>query len=569
MRIGALFPPATWLREYRASWLGGDLVAGVTLAAYAIPVALAYATLAGLPPQVGLYGYLLGGLGYALFGSSRHLAVGPTSAISLMVAGTVAQMAGGDAAHYAAIATLAAWMVATFSVIGWLLRLSALTSFISETILLGFKAGAGLSIAVTQLPAFFGIDGGGSSFFFRVLSVARQLPDLNPITTAVAVGALILLLTGERLLPGRPVALLVVIASIAAVSLTPLGDMGLAVVGTVPRGLPALAKPALSYRDVDGILPLAFGCLLLAYIEGVAAARAFALKHGYGLDVRQELLGLGVANLLVAIGGGYPVAGGLSQSAVNEKAGARTPLALVFASATLAICLLFLTELIRNLPQAVLAAIVLVAVKGLIDVRQIVRLREVSRLEFNVAVVAFVGVLVQGILRGVLIAAFVSILLLLWRASNPYIAFLGRIPGTRRYSDLARHSDNEIVPGVLIFRIEAALLYFNVENVVATIRRRLQQEQRPIHTAIADLSAASYIDLAGARMLCTLADELGKQGIGLRLAEVHAVSRDLLRTEGLESKVGVINRFTSVDDAVEEAAGGRPGGSVAESRAGR
>lgn len=548
----ALFPPAQWLPAYQARWLGADLVAGITLAAYAIPVALAYAGLAGLPPQVGLYGYLLGGLGYALFGSSRHLAVGPTSAISLMVAGTVSQMAGGDATRYGEIATLAGFTVAGLSILAWLLRLSTLTSFVSETILLGFKAGAALSIAATQLPALFGVPGGGDHFFVRVLRVCQQLGDLSPGTTAVGLAALALLLVGEKLLPGRPVALMVVALSILAVSLTPLGQAGLKLVGSVPSGLPAFTLPALRLRDVDGIIPLACAILLLAYVEGVSAARTFAAKHGYPLDVRQELLGLGGANLLVAFVGGYPVAGGLSQSAVNDKGGAKTPLSLVFASVTLGLCLLFLTDLVQNLPKAVLAAIVLVAVKGLINFPEMARLWRVSRFEFKVAVVAFGGVLLLGILKGVILAAIASILMLLRLTAAPHVAFLGRIPGTRRFSDLARHPDNERIAGILPFRVEASLLYFNVENVQRAVLDRLRVEAPPVRMVVCDLSTSPYVDLAGARMLADLSDELEKRHIALRVAEVHATARDLLRTEGLEAKLGDINRFTSTGDVVDQ-----------------
>lgn len=545
-------PPTSWLPSYQARWLRADLLAGITLAAYAIPVSLAYAGLAGLPPQVGLYGYLLGGLGYALFGSSRHLAVGPTSAVSLMVGGTVAQLAGGDAIRYGQIATLAGFVVASLSILAWLLRLSTLTSFISETILLGFKAGAALSIAATQLPALFGVPGGGSNFFSRVLTACEQLSQLSPATTAVGLAALLILLFGETILPGRPVALMVVALSIATVALTPLHQAGLQLVGSIPSGLPVVSLPALRPREVDGIIPLAFGCLLLAYIEGVSAARTFAVKHGYPLDVRQELLGLGAANLLVAFGGGYPVAGGLSQSAVNDKAGAKTPLALVFASATLAVCLLFLTGLVQNLPKAVLAAIVLVAVKGLIDVPEMARLWRVSRFEFSVALVAFAGVLVEGILRGVLLAAVVSLLMLLRRVAAPHVAFLGRIPNTRRFSDLARHPDNERIEGVLTFRVESSLLYFNAENVQRAVLDRVRAEGNRVRLVVCDLSASPSVDLAGARMLESLSDELARRNIALRVAEAHAAVRDLLRAEGVEAKVGDIDRFTSVADVVED-----------------
>jgi MFS superfamily sulfate permease-like transporter len=319
------FPPAGWLAEYCAGKLRGDVVAGVTLAAYAIPVSLAYAGLAGLPPQVGVYGYLLGGLGYALLGSSRQLAIGPTSAISLMVAGTVGAMAEGDAQRYAQIATLAAFTVAALCLLSWLLQLSALVKLISDSILVGFKIGAGLTIAMTQLPSLFGVSGGGHNFFERTWLLVGQLGQTRSIVLAVGVIAIALLLLGERLLPGRPVALAVVALSLVVATTFELPALGVPITGEIPAGLPSLAGPALRLRDIEGIIPLAAGCLLLAYIEGVSAARNFAAKHGYTLDARQEFLGLGAANLAAALGQGYPVAGGLSQSAVNDKAGARTP----------------------------------------------------------------------------------------------------------------------------------------------------------------------------------------------------------------------------------------------------
>lgn len=542
--------PEHWLRAYRPGWLAADLVAGVTLAAYAIPVSLAYAGLAGLPPEVGIYGYLLGGLGYALFGSSRQLAVGPTSAISLMLGGTVAGMAGGDPARAHAIATLTALVVASLCVGAWLLRLSTITSFISETILLGFKAGAGLTIASTQLASFFGVAGGGHGFAGRVLAIATQLPQAHVATTAVSVAAVVLLLAGERWLPGRPVALAVVVLAILAVVVGPLRDAGLAVVGTVPSGLPHVGLPPLRARDVEGIVPLALGCLLLAYIEGVSAARTLADEHGRTIDARQELLGLGGANLLVALGGGYPVAGGLSQSAVNDTAGARTPLALVFASTTLALCLVYLTDLVAHLPRAVLAAVVLVAVGGLVDVRSLARLWRVSRFELAIALVAFGAVLTLGILQGVLIAAVASILWILARAADPHVAELGRIPGTRVFSDCARHTENERLPGVLVFRVEAALLYFNVENVRGAIERRVASAGGDLRLVVFDLSSSPSLDLAGARMLEKLGTALAARGVTLRLAEARAGVREMLRAAGLEHTIGPIHHGMTVADAV-------------------
>jgi len=536
------------LAEYRAAWLPGDIVAGITLAAYAIPVSLAYAGLAGLPPQVGVYGYLLGGLGYALLGSSRQLAIGPTSAISLMIAGTVGAMADGDAQRYAQIASLVAFTVAALCLFAWLLRLSALVKLISDSILVGFKAGAGLTIAMTQLPSLFGVKGGGHNFFDRAWLLAGQFGQIHYLILIVGVVAIGLIVFGERLLPGKPVALGVVALSIIAATLLGLPALGVPITGEIPAGLPALSGPALRLRDVEGIIPLAGGCLLLAYIEGVSAARTFAAKHGYALDPRQELLGIGAANLAAAIGHGYPVAGGLSQSAVNDKAGARTSLALVFASITLALCLLFLTGLLENLPKAVLAAVVLTAVYGLLDFPALLRMWRVSRLDFYAAAIALGAVLLLGILQGILLAALASILLLLARTSRPHVAFLGRIPGTNSYSDVDRHPENEPLPGVIVFRPEASLIYVNAESVLDAVLNRLHASSPPdIRLMICDLSAAPYLDLAGSRMLQQLHDELVSRNVALRIVGAHGSVRDLLRAEGMEDKVGKLDRSVTLD----------------------
>jgi MFS superfamily sulfate permease-like transporter len=311
--------------------------------------------------------------------------------------------------------------------------------------------------------------------------------------------------------------------------------------------LPDLSGPAFRVRDVEGILPLAGGCLLLAYIEGVSAARTFAAKYGCALDPRQELLGIGAANLAAAMGHGYPVAGGLSQSAVNDKAGARTPLALVFASATLALCLLFLTGLLENLPKAVLAAVVLTAIYGLLDFPALLRMWRVSRLDFYAAAIALVSVLALGILHGILLAALASILLLLMRVSLPHVALLGRVPGTNFYSDMDRHPENEPLPGVLAFRPEASLIYVNADFVLERVRNGLRAASVPVKLVVCDLSAAPYLDLAGARMLHELHDDLAARAISLRIIGVHGAGRDLLRAEGIGEKIGGLHRSLTLD----------------------
>lgn len=553
----AMFPPLTWLSSYQSKWLSHDAIAGATLAAYAIPVSLAYATLAGLPPEYGIYCYLVGGLAYALFGSSRQLAIGPTSAISMLVGVTVSEMAGGDPARFAAIAALTALLVAAMCFAGWILRLSSLVNFISETILLGFKAGAALTIALTQLPKLFGVKGGGEQFFDRVVTLASQLPSTNLAVLGFGVAAIVVLLLGEKFLPGRPVALFVVVISIIVLSVTPLIGLGFKTVGALPQGLPEFRWPGLRVRDVDGAISLAFACMLLSYVESVSAARALAQANGYEINPHQELLGLGAANLAAGLFQAYPVAGGLSQSSVNDKAGAKTPLALVFASVTIGLCLLFLTGMLKNLPSVVLAAIVLVAVKGLVDIDEMRHVWRVSRFEFFVSMVAFAAVLLLGILKGVIVAVLVSMLLLIRRAAHPHVAFLGKIPGTRIYSDVERHPDNEAAPGVLVFRVEASLLYFNVEHVRAAVWDKIRAGDGSLKLVICDLSTSPAVDLAGARMLAKLHETLKTAGITLRLVSAHAEVRDILRAAGVENLVGYLQRGISVADTIDEWTTGR------------
>lgn len=556
MNVRHLLPIADWLPRYQRAWVGADLLAGITLAAFAIPVSLAYAALAGLPPQMGLYCYLAGGIGYLLFGSSKQLAIGPTSAISLLLGVTLLELAPSHQQRLAVLASLTAVVMAGVFAVAWMFRLSVLVNFISESILTGFKAGAALVIAATQLPKLFGLQGGGDDFFERIWLLVQQADNMHWLTLGVGLAAVGFLYAGEKLLPGKPVALVVVLASIFAVWFWQLEKQGVKIVGEIPGGLPAFQWRSfdlsqLSLREGKQIIRLAAACFLLSYIESISAARTFALKHKYDVNPRQELLGLGAASLLAGLFQGYPIAGGLSQSAVNERAGARTQLSLLFASLTIGSVLLLLTAYFRTLPDAVLAAVVLVAVKGLIDLRELRHLWRTSRQDFAAAGVAFSGVLLMGVLDGVIVAVFASILMLLARVSRPYVAFLGRIPGTNRFSDLARHSKNEPIAGAIVFRVQSSLLYFNVDHVLETVRQRAAAT-KDLRRVICDLSNVPYVDVAGARMLLRLHEEFQPRGVGFKVVEAHGPVREILRAEGLEEKVGSISRLESLADLLAE-----------------
>jgi SulP family sulfate permease len=544
IRIRSALPVIGWLPQYRKSCVRPDLIAGLTLAAYAVPVSVAYASLAGLPPQAGLYCYLLGGVAYAAFGTSRQLAIGPTSAISILIGSTVGTLALGDAVRQSHLAAAVAVLAGFIGIIGWALRLGNIVNFVSETVLSGFKIGAGLVIASTQLPKLFGFSSGGSNFFNRVIEVFRHLGDTNLATLVMGLSALALLVLGERLLPRRPIALFVVAISIAVMSFSSLAGHGVKTVGTIPEGFPHLGWPVVAWTEVDNLLAVALACFLLSYVESISVARTFSLKHGYPISADQELLALGVANLAAGVGQGYPLAGGMSQSAVNEKGGAQTPMALVVASAGIGVVLLFMTGLMKNLPEPVLAAVVLIAVGGLIRPRELWHLYNLSRMEFRVAMVAMIGVLAFGILKGVLLAAIFSILLLLRRASHPRIAVLGQLRGTDRFADSARYPDSESIPQVLVLRVESGLFYFNAQNVKNEVMEHVSG-RGAVELVVIDLSTSANIDLAGVRMFSELDQQVTQAGASLVLAEVHGDVRDLLHAEGLQKRIpGIEQRMT-------------------------
>jgi sulfate permease, SulP family len=547
-----VIPAAHWLRSYEPRWFRFDLAAGVTLAAYVLPAALGDASLAGLPPQAGLYACLFSGLVFWLFCSSQHTCISVTSAISLLIGSSLGSMAGGDPARFGAMAACTALLTAAIAFLAWLAHAGSVVNFVSETVLIGFKAGVALQLASTQLPKLFGIKGGHGNFWERMEVFFRHVGETNATSLMLGCVALGLLMLGKKLLPNKPVALFVVIGGIAAASFVDLGAHGVKLLGEVPRGLPVPSLPAVLWEDVVDLLPLALACFLLGAVETAAIGRMFAEKHGYRLDSNQEFLALAAANLASGLGQGFPVSGGMSQSLVNESGGARTPLSGLLGAIFILLVAVFFSELLRNLPQPVLAAIVLMAVSGLLKIRELRHLWQVHRNEFLVAMVALLGVLWAGLLKGVLIGAILSLVLLIRRVSSPHVAFLGRIPGARRYSDLKRHADNEPTPGILAFRVESSIVYFNSEHVFDTVLARLDAARDSIRLVICDLSTSPNIDMVGAQMFLKLQAELAKRGIALSLVEARSTVRDMLRVEGVEKKTGRIDRFTTLADAIED-----------------
>src|SRR5881394_2404977 len=524
-----IFPALAWLRGYQPKWLRADLIAGVTLAAYLMPAGLADASLANLPPQAGLYACLFAGLIFWLFCSSRYTSITVTSAISLLVGSSLGEIGGGNTTRFSALAAGTALLVALIAFSAWLVKAGSIVNFISESVMVGFKCGVALFLASTQFPKLLGIHGAHGNFWENTTYFLKHLHETNLTSLTIGSAALAVLVLGKIFLKNKPVGLLVVVGGILASGLLGLDARGVKLLGEVPQGLPVLGLPAIHWADWDELLPLAFACFLLGAVETAAIGRMFTAKHGGRLDANQEFLALAASNLAVGLGRGFPVSGGMSQSLVNEGAGARTPLSGASAAGIILIVVLFFSHLLAALPQPVLAAVVLVAVAGLFKVSALKHLWQGDRTEFLVAIAAIVGVLGQGLLRGVMIGAVISLVLLIRRASRPHVAFLGRIPGTRRFSDYDRHPDNELIPGVLIFRPESGLMYFNMDHVCDTIRDRTRAEAVPPRLVVLDLSATPYVDMHSAHALAGLAGELTAASVRVQAVEARSSVRERLR----------------------------------------
>lgn len=509
-----------WARRYQMGNLKQDIPAGLALAAFTIPESLAYASLAGLPPVAGLYCYLVAGPGYALFGASGQLAVGPTSALSVLFPTGLSALAAGDLSRYAALAAATAIVFGLICVAGRLLRASQTAYFISDTILLGFKTGAALYIASTQLPKLFGLSGGTGNFLPRLLQLWRELPTAHGPSLAMGIAAVVLFLVLEKLMPRRPTTLFVVGAAIIATHLFGLDKLGIAIVGDIPQGLPHFGIPAIKPEDLTELVPLAFACFLLGFVETSSVARSFAQENGTEIDTDRELLALGAANLAVGVSQGYAVSGGMSQSAVNAMGGAVSPAALLVNSAAILLVLLFFTGVFKYLPEPVLAAIVLMAAKHLVRFRQIGNLRQVAFAEWIIALVAFFGVLIAGVLNGVLIAAAASLMLTIAQLTRPEIATLGFDAESSSFVNLANRPSATTALGALILRTAHPWVYFNVENIRRGILDRVAETQG-LKLVVLDFSPITSIDGTAAAALASIRQRLAAGGIALEIANLR------------------------------------------------
>ena len=519
-------PISVWLASYERGFLLPDIIAALTVWALMVPEAMAYASLAGMPPETGLYGALVAPLAYAIFGTSRQLNVGPSSTVAVLSLSIVAGLAAGSddpSTFYALTAGLALLSGAVFVIAG-LARLGFLADFMSRPVLAGFIVGLAMTIAAGQLHKLFGIHHTGENFFGDIGAVVGHLDETVVATLVVGFGSLALLFLLERVMPRMPAALVVTFLAIIVVSAFGLVEQGVIVIGEIPAQLPGLTWPELSLNQWVGLLPGAVAIVVVGFAESVAAARTYARQHDYEIDADQEMIGVGAANLATGVVGAFVVDGSLSKTAAADQAGQRTQLASIALTAAVFLTILFLTGLFENLPEATLGAIVIHAVWHLIDLDRVGRYWSVRRDDFWAGAAALVGVLVFGILAGLTIAVVTSFLLLLARASRPSWSILGRTVQEESddvaFQDVSTHPDAETFPGLLIVRFDADLFFANANVFVDVVRQAIDAAEPRPEVLLVDAESISDIDTTALSIVREFREELEAQGTEGWLARV-------------------------------------------------
>ncbi len=548
--VDALLPGVARLRSYRREWLRGDLVAGVTVAAYLVPQVMAYAEVAGLPPITGLWSILASLLVYAVVGSSRQLSVGPESTTALMTAAAIGPLAAGDPARYAGLAAALALFVGVLCVAGWALRLGFLAELLSRPVLAGYLFGVAIIMIVGQLGKVSGIRVSGGSVPAEVWSFLTRLDRWNPATVTVSVLVLTALVAGTRWLPRTPAPLLVVLAAAAAVAVFHLQERGLAVVGQVPSAVPAPALPAIGFDDLRLLLLPAIGVTVVGYTDNVLTARVFATRNGYEIDTNQELLALGLANSATGVMHGFPLSSSGSRTVIGDAAGSRSQLYSLVALAAVLLTLLVGRDVLAAFPTAALGALVVWAASRLVDVAELRRLARFRRSELVLALATTVGVLTFDILYGVLVAVGLSLVDLLRRVARPHDGVLGYVPGLAGMHDVDDYPETHQVHGLVVYRYDSPLFFANAQDFKRRALAAVDGARHPVEWLLLNAEANVQVDLTAVDALTELYDELDRRGVVLAMARVKSELADDLRRAGVLERVGDDRVFPTLPTAV-------------------
>ena len=558
--VARYLPIVRWLSAYDRTDLRFDAVAGVVSWGVMVPVAMAYAGLAGVPPELGLVTAFAALTAYGIFGTSRHLKVTTSSSIAIMSASVIAAIAASqDPATYVVLSAGLALAVGAILVVAGVMRLGFLSQFLASSVVTGFVIGLAFVITVGQIPALLGIPAVSGTIIEKLIEIGGELDDVDPYTAILGLTTLVGIIVLRRIAPRLPGPLIALVTGIVLSTALDLPAKGVAVVGDVATGIPRPSVPGIPIGDVIFIVTGAFGIVFLALAESIGAARSFGTRHGYDIDPDQELIALGASNVASGLFGGFAVDASFSQSATGEAAGNRTQLSSLITAALVLATSIVLAPLFRNLPMSVLAAIVISSVINLVNLSELRRYWAWKRTDFFLALTALGGVVFTTALAGMAIAVALSLLAILYQASRPYVAALGRIPGDPPvFADADRHGSARPVEGFLILRPNVPLTFVNADVAKDHVMAAIAAAPEPPRALILDIGATADLDVATMDMLAALSLELGGVAIDLRLSQVRGSVRDRMRRSGLMTTIGEDHCFLSDEAAVAAPLPDRP-----------
>ncbi len=550
--IHRYLPILNWLPKYQRTWLRADLIAGLTVVALLIPEGMAYAEIAGMPPQTAFYAAPIGLLAFAIFGTSHQLVVAVSAIIATMSFATVSLIAAPDTPEFILLTAALAVLAGLISIAAGFLKLGRVAQFFSESVMVGFITGLAMMVMIKQVPKLLGIEGGHGNFWERLYEIIIHVSETHLPTLITGVLCLILLIALEHYFHKVPAALVALVFGILISVAFGLEARGVEIVGDIPAGLAPPQWPAVGLENWWLLFPGAVGLALVNFAEAIGPSRNFAAAHKYKIDPNQELVGLGAANFGAGLFQGFPIGSSLSKSAANDRAGAHSQLSGIIAAGVTILVALFFTQFFYALPDAALGAIVIVAVSGMIKFAKMKHLLNIRRSDFILAIVALFAVLTFETLQALLIAVIVSLFALVLRASRPELAILGRVPGRLVFSDIRRYPENTTVPGLLMVRPENSLFFANAEGFREAIVTEMLSSAVPVKAVSLDLGATTDLDVPGAEMLKKLTEDLHSREVRLMLMHIITPVRQMLEKTGAMDKIGAENIFVGPPEAVME-----------------
>jgi len=549
--LSRFFPITETLRNYDSGLFKGDLNAGVTVGIMLIPQGMAYAILAGLPPVYGLYASIVPLVIYALFGTSRQLAVGPVAMVSLLIVAGVGNFTEVGSAQFIQLAILTALGVGIVQFLMGVFRMGFLVNFLSHPVLSGFTSAAALIIGASQIKNLTGLELSSTKQVEQIIiETVQRFAEIEPITAAIGIGSIAAIVLIRKWKRTFPSALIVVVVGTLLTALFGLNERGVAIVGDIPTGLPAFSLEFLNLSDVQILIPTILIISLVSYMESIAVAKAIANKHGYKVDANQELMALGAANIGGSLFQAFPTTGGFSRTAVNDQSGANTTIASIISAAIIALTVLFLTPLFYYLPSAVLAAIIMVAVAGLFDAAEIKYLWKTDRRDLSMLLVTFFATLALGIEEGIAVGVVLSLVLVIYSSTKPHSAELGQLGSTKNFRNINRYEEANREDEILIYRYDSSLYFANVEHFQDSLFSKIEQRGEKLELVILDASAIHSIDSTGVHVLSEVIKDLRQRRIAFFIAGAIGPVRDKLKKCGIQESMGEENFFFDVSGAV-------------------